>query len=246
MSLGLLSLFSFYSRPTVKIQTKIQEYSEQNIHTLIQNNESLEFLKILPERENQDSGKILNDIALIVDSCLQRKKLDDLTNNQIAIEDLHLGLKNCIALNNELSQCQDQNNQFLSQYTSLMENSLSLYKKLQYPADNSQDKAYTLLFKNHIGLLKQAMNTEFYPYVGFIMADAALRSNDPSLEMIGPVLLTDIIIKYQEKTIVTQYAWVRLNDSIRFGYTGSAGDSTPSSWNTLIQELAYLTQGKTL
>lgn len=212
----------------------------------LQNNEYGKFLSTIELDEDAELTKVTLEVRSLVDSfdCSSLNKVITIGEDEVeAIQDFKVGIKNCAtAVSENLTQNPEN---VVVDFNRMVDDYKRALAELEYPSDEVLRQDFEIIFYRYSHLIRQTENTVLEPMTNYILGDSAMRANNENLFMVGPVLLSKIVFKYKDSIEITQYAWVRLQESIRFGYTGSSGDNTPRSWSTLLKDMSYIVTSNT-
>ncbi len=205
-----------------------------------------QFLKAINLDEKAILTKDTEKIKNLIESfdCSSLNKVITIgVNEPEAVQDFKVGVKNC---SNVVSENENQNPEnLIVDFSQMIDEYKKALRNTDYPSDEVLRQDFEIIFYRYSHLIRQTHNTVLEPITYFVLGDSAMRANTENLFMVGPVLLAKIIFKYKDSSDVPQFAWVRLQENIRFGYTGSSGDNTPDSWNALLKDMSYIVTSNT-
>ena len=195
-------------------------------------------INLTEEAELKETTHHVNKLINSFDCSSLNKVITIGIDESEAVQDFKVGMKNCAtAVSENLSKSPEN---IIDDFNHMVLDYKSALSELEYPTDRVLRQDFEVIFYRYSHLIRQTEDTILEPMTNYILGDAAIRASTEDLFMVGPVLLAKVIFKYKDSLEVTQYAWVRLQESITFGYTGSSGDNTPNSWNTVLKDMSYI------
>ena len=220
-----------------QVNNKAQLWLEQQLNK----HEYGDFLKARPSIEGVEFSSItkkINQLIKNVDCSSLNKVITIGEDEPEAVQDFKIGVKNCA---NVVSDHMNQNPEnLLIDFKTMVKDYKEALKDMDYPNDEVLRQDFELIFYRYAHLIRKTENTVLAPITYFVLGDSAMRANNENLFMVGPVLLAKVVFKKNEGSVISRFAWVRLQENIHFGYTGSAGDNTPKSWGLLLKDMSYI------
>lgn len=237
------SLVAFSYSDENDLQTKIEKLTDKTQSQVYGhiNHESYKLLQNSPYKHSAIKPEVVIDVENLTQGiCIGTETNKMIHFENPALEDFQYGLENCEHLSKRVSNREISYPELFDRTQLLVSDYAETVNKLQYPADIQHHRDFYDLFLDNLELLKASRGTPLYPVVAYIMGDSAIKSGDNDLYMVGPTILVNLILESENRSIFSQYAWVRLNDEIKYGFTGSSGDHTPKEWKNLLNQLTKL------
>ncbi len=221
--------------------TEAKDKASQWLRYEVQNSDYGKFLKAI----NLDKKAKLNDETLRIKEmtesydCSSLNKVITIGDGEAeAIQDFKIGIKNCSNIMSENTKLDPES--LILNFNNMIADYQDALESLEYPDEVVLRQKFEIVFFRYSHLLKETDGTVLEPMTYYVLGDSAMRANNENLFMVGPVLLSKVIFKFKDSLEITQYAWVRLQENIKFGYTGSSGDNTPESWDRLLKDMSYI------
>lgn len=215
----------------------------QKINSLYANELKLKMLNHLPPttlNKDLESVKYLENNKVCHSNSLNLNNTEKINNRSIARFDMALGNKNCQHIIHTFNYPQLDEQKYLMKFNSLVSKYSRLVKDtrgMNQLSTHLEQQMFKRLFYKYADLITAFEGTKLMSTSYFILGDIALRSKSINLYMVGPVILSKVILSKSNKQLA-KYAWLRLN-SLMIDKAISENNMNLESWNNLIYRLAY-------
>ncbi len=196
---------------------KKQDVYIKNAENKLINQSSNELMLPLLNINLKDKIKKVEAVKILSDPCSIQKIPKKDFDSDIS-KDYKTGIFNCQKFNND-----KKSNDLFKDTRILVQVYLRNINKLRYPRDSEISEHFKFIFVRYNHLLKISRGTDFYPIISFILGDSALKSHSQDLEMVGPAILSELILDNNYTSNIKKLAWLKLNEEITFGHSGSSG-----------------------
>lgn len=197
----------------------------------------------IKEQENEklepQTVEILNVNRRNLARVLQGLKVDDefLHEASFVTQDLRQGWMQTQNLIRQLPGASLSVEQLFAQALEEYENGM---QAKGFPADRRGDSSLKRAHTLFLMVLKADPPASLRDYSLYFAGDIALQLWDENMDLSGLVLLIEVL-RSTSQTELAEKAWYQMNGHIHFGYSGSSGDHTPSSWRKFLADTFFLT-----
>ncbi len=110
----------------------------------------------------------------------------------------------------------------------------------QFPADEKGNIYLKEASRKFVQILKSKPHPMVKEYSMYFLGDIGFHLWDEQQDLPGAAYMIEVV-RSTDNSDLAQKAWLKLNAQIHFGYTGSAGDTTPQTWKRFLAQLQGLT-----